>query len=160
MSTDAGSRQTELSTVEINAGATRLTGRGSLDRIISTDWRASIVLAGQVRGEGTDPPVLVDTIDLAVAGDKAGGLVLERALVKGPKVGATGNLALRQLPDGAAMKTSLRLTGPSDARSLIGLWPPYISPQVREMVASRLDSGLLDQLDIDVDLDPAGFRAS
>jgi Protein of unknown function len=156
---NAGLDAFQVEKLNIASGATdfNVTGEG---RAVSAQlWKVMLNGAGVMRGEGSDPSIQIDQVRAELEVEPGQAIRVIAASVKGPKADLSATASVLRAGGDVSLKLGLVTRGPSDARALIGLWPPFASPQIRNLVAERIDAGVIEDLNLQIDFDPAAFKA-
>ncbi|PTM43065.1 hypothetical protein [Bosea sp. 124] len=141
----------EVKSVELNAGATRLKGTGSL-RADGGAWRTSLAAKGEVAGVDADPPVTIDALAAELRIDpRTSEALIESMSVQGPAIRAEGRGLVQQVGASPLQRFSITATD-SDPRAALALWPRWTSPDVHGTLSRQLVSGRLASLQVDMDL--------
>jgi hypothetical protein len=141
----------EVKSLELNAGATRLKGTGSL-RADGGAWRTSFQAAGQLAGIDADPPVMIDALKAELRIDpRISETRIESMSVQGPAIRAEGRGLVQQVGASPLQRFSITATD-SDPRAALALWPRWTSPDVHSTLSRQFISGRLASLRVDMDL--------
>jgi AsmA-like C-terminal region len=142
----SGLATVDISSISIIAGQTNLFGKANAVREGNGSFRMRSQLAGQIKGEGKDAPVVVSAIDIESVATLQDFRVT-RAAVTGPRIAATGQALFSKADDGHDQKIELKVNK-SDARSVLALWPHTIAPETRRALVVRIEAGVVDNLTI------------
>lgn len=141
----------EVRSLELNAGATRLKGTGSL-RADGGAWRTSLEAKGQLAGVDADPPVAIDAFKAELRIDpRSSEALIESMSVQGPAIRAEGRGLVQQVGSSPLQRFSITATD-SDPRAALALWPRWTSPEVHGTLSRQFISGRLASLRVDMDL--------
>ncbi len=156
---DGATGEAEIRHLDLQAGATdvRLTGR--VVQKAGGGWSGEINGGGVVAGEGADAAVQVSRLEARLSGDAGAALRLDSLAVSGPQISVTASGVAQGALDQPGVTARLAL-GPSDLRAALALWPVFISPEVRAIIAARLPAGRLEQLDLALDFPAEVLRAA
>jgi hypothetical protein len=155
---DAVLRQVKLPQIEIDAGATKLKMDGVFERTDGQRWSLSGDASGVIAGEGSDPVQTMSRGTMLLEGTALDNAVLKSMTVDGPLMSAKGSGRAAQTADGPEVYIRLQSSN-SQVRSLLAAWPPMISPIIRKLLVERVEAGLVENLDLSLDMTPAAFRA-
>lgn len=141
----------EVKSVELNAGATRLKGTGSL-RADGAAWRTSLEANGQIAGVDADPPVMIDALKAELRIDpRSSEALIESMSVQGPAIRAEGRGLVQQVGGSPMQRFSITATD-SDPRAALALWPRWTSDDVHRTLSRQFISGRLALLRVEMDL--------
>ncbi|MCC0808251.1 DUF3971 domain-containing protein [Methylobacterium sp. W2] len=126
-----------------------------------TAW--TLALAGKdaiLRGAArTDKPVKLDALSAHVTG-RDGGLSIDEFTVAGAG-GATGRVTGTVDTGADEGGLTLNITAAhTDGRMALRLWPEHIAPPAREYLVDNLQGGLVDKVDITVDMSGSELAAA
>ncbi|MFT0890859.1 DUF3971 domain-containing protein [Pseudochelatococcus sp. G4_1912] len=106
-----------------------------------------------------ETPLTIDKLSLAFIGMTGGGVKVERVAASGAGFG----LALNGELGGPNRKGSVRLgiqTARSNARAILRFWPAFVTPEPRHYLIENLSEGVIESLNIAVDLTSEQLAAS
>ncbi|MGL4439156.1 MAG: hypothetical protein ACRCUE_07790 [Bosea sp. (in: a-proteobacteria)] len=156
---DAALRRVNIPVIEVDSGATKLKLDGQFERNDGPRWSLSGTASGVIAGEGTDPPQIITRGTMLLEGSGIDEAVMKSMTVDGPQMSASGNGHAAQTPDGPEVYIRLKSSN-SQVRSLLAAWPPMISPIIRKLLVERVETGLVQSLDLALDMTPAALRAA
>ncbi|WP_156639871.1 hypothetical protein [Bosea sp. PAMC 26642] len=140
-----------IRSAQIQAGATRLSGAGTLQQDQGV-WRATIEASGQVRGLDSDPPVAVDALKANLSVDnRAGEVTIEAMSLSGPAIHADMSGYVQQVGTSPTQRLSIRATD-SDARAVLAVWPRWTSPELHITLSRKVASGRIANVEVKLDL--------
>jgi hypothetical protein len=141
----------EVKSVELNAGATRLKGTGSL-RADGGAWRTSLEAKGQIAGVDADPAVAIDALKAELRIDpRTSEFLIESMSVQGPAIRAEGRGLVQQVGASPLQRFSITATD-SDPRAALALWPRWTSQDVHSTLSRQFIGGRIASLQVDMDL--------
>ncbi|WP_156323463.1 hypothetical protein [Bosea sp. AAP35] len=141
----------DVRSVELNAGATRLKGTGTL-RADGSAWRSSIAASGQVAGVDADPAVRIDAFKADIRFDpRTAEAVIESASLQGPGVRAEGRGTIQQVGASPWQRFSIKATD-LDPRAGLALWPRWTSEEVHLSLSRQFLGGRIASLHVEMDL--------
>jgi hypothetical protein len=136
---------------EFRAGATHLTGTGSL-REDNGAWRLNLQADGQLRGLDADPPVAIDSLGADLRIDpRSNEVAIEALSIRGPAIAVTGTGLVQQVGQSPLQRFSISATE-SDPRALLAVWPRWTSPEVHTSLTRQFAAGRVNSLQVDLDL--------
>ena len=141
----------DVTSVELDAGATRLKGKGTL-RAEDGAWRVALTGGGQVAGTDADPPVAIASATAELQIDpRQSQIVIDSMSVRGPAIRAEGKGLVQQVGTSPLQRFSIVATD-SDPRAALALWPRWTSPDVHRSLSRQFISGRLASLRVEMDL--------
>lgn len=141
----------QVSRGELNAGATRLKGAGTL-REENGAWRLDLDAAGQIPGVDQEPPVAIDSLKANLLLDPRSNEVRIDALsVKGPAITADMTGLVQKTGESPTQRFSIKATD-SDVRAVLALWPRWTSPDVHTALSRQFVAGRVGSLAVELDL--------
>jgi hypothetical protein len=156
---DAALRRVNLPDISVEAGATRLKMEGVFERPDGPKWSLSGTASGVIAGEGADPLQTISRGTMLLEGSGLDQAILKSMTVDGPLMSATGSGRAAQTSDGPEVFIRLQSTN-SQVRSLLAAWPPMISPIIRKLLVERVEAGLVENLELSLDMTAAAMRAA
>jgi hypothetical protein len=148
----------DFTRLNVRAGATALEGAARLAHQ-ATDWRVGGRWSGRIAGEGADPPQTVTELALDLGGVGAESLHLREARLRGPELDASASGRVARAGDGVEIEADIR-SGRSPFRAVLTAWPAIASPMVRELLVSRVRSGIVEQFSLALRMDAAAIAAA
>lgn len=148
-------RTLALDRLELKGGDTHVRLSGEL--VAPADqpgWRAVLTgrgatLAGATEG---DPPVRIDTLDIALAGHH--GIEITSLKLRGPSADVALTGAFGRAEDPKALRLHVQATN-TDVRSALRLWPEASASNVRAFLVRSLRGGTVESIDVKVDFSGA-----
>ncbi len=141
----------EVKSLAIAAGATRLTGAGSL-RADGAAWRTNLTMGGQIAGVDADPPVVIDALKADLRIDpRSSEVLIESMSVQGPAIHVEGSGQLQQVGASPLQRFSITASD-TDPRAALALWPRWTSEDVHSTLSRQVLGGRLASLRVDMDL--------
>lgn len=156
---DANLRRVEIPQIEVGSGLTKLRMDGVFQRGDGPRWSLSGNATGVIAGEGDDPIQTISKGAMLLEGSGVDHAELVSMTVDGPLMSAKGSGRAAQTPDGPEVYVRLQASK-SQVRSLMAAWPPMISPLIRKLLVERVETGLVETLDLALDMTPAALRAA
>ncbi len=157
---DDGLKTVRIAAAELQAGATKLLGRGQA-REEGGVWKVAFEGAGQVAGVGKDAPVVIDKLRSSFEVEPAAGEVrIEQLVVKGPLIDAEGSGAARRVGDRNSHQFKIRAVD-SDMRAALAVWPAVTSPDLHATLSRQILGGRVEEITVDLSVSPeanARFR--
>jgi hypothetical protein len=148
---DEGRRTLALPVLELKGGATHVRLHGELVAPPGEPgWRAAlsgegVTLTGAAAG---DPPVRIDRVEAALAGQDA--LEIKSLSLRGPNLTVDVTGAFGGSSDARGLKLDAKATK-TDARSALRLWPEAAASKVRRYLVESLRSGTVDMVNVHLD---------
>lgn len=140
-----------ITSAALDAGATRLTGTGTL-REEQGVWRVSIETSGQLRGLDADPAVAIDALRTSFTVDShAGEVTIEAASARGPAIHAEMTGYIQQSGSSPTQRLSIKATD-SDVRAVLALWPRWTTPELHTTLSRKVASGRVASVEVRLDL--------
>ncbi|WP_332685373.1 hypothetical protein [Bosea sp. (in: a-proteobacteria)] len=150
---DDGLKTVRIAAAELQAGATKLLGRGQA-REEGGVWKVSFEGAGQIAGVGKDAPVIVDKLRSSFEVEPAAGEVrIEQLVVKGPLIDAEGSGLARRVGESNAQQFKIRAVD-SDMRAALAVWPAVTSPDLHSTLARQVLGGRIEEITVDLSVSP------
>jgi hypothetical protein len=156
---DATLRRVNLPVIEIASGATKLTMAGVFERLEGPRWTLSGTASGSLAGEGADPVHALSRGAMQIEGNGLEQATLTSMTVEGPLMSIKGSGRAAQTADGPEVYVRLQSTN-SQVRSVLAAWPSMISPIIRKLLVERIEAGLLETMDLALDMNPDALRAA
>jgi hypothetical protein len=136
---------------EIHAGATRLSGTGSL-REDNGAWRLNLDAGGQLAGLDSDPAIMLDSIKANVKIDpRANEVTIDSMSLRGPAITADGSGFVQRVGASPFQRFSIKAVD-SDPRAILAVWPRWTSQDVHSSLSRQIVSGRVGSLQVDLDL--------
>lgn len=135
----------------LQAGAAQLSGTGAL-RAENGAWRLNLAMAGALPGQAGEPPVPLDSLTSNLLIDPRSGEVhIDAVTARGPTASVDATGYIQRIGESPTQRLSIRATQ-SDARAVLALWPRWTSPQLHSVLSSKLVSGRIASVQVDLDL--------
>jgi hypothetical protein len=141
----------ELRAGELQAGATRLKGSGTL-REENGAWRLRFDGGGQIAGLDSDPAIVVDSVRTDLLLDpRSNEARIDGIAFRGPVVSADITGRVQKTGPSPTQRLSVKATN-SDVRAILALWPRWTSPEVHTAMTRQFAAGQVGNLSVELDL--------
>ncbi len=148
-----GLKTVKIATAQLQAGETRLAGRGEA-RNESGIWRLALDGAGQVAGIDKDPAVVISTLHTQLEVDPgAGEIRMGQLSFKGPLINAEGSGMARRRDDKNSHRFQIRAVD-TDMRAALAVWPAVTSPGLHGALVEMVKSGRVEEIDVRLAMSP------
>lgn len=156
---DAALRRVSLPEIAVDAGATKLKMDGLFERADGAGWTLSGNASGSIAGEGPDPVQTLSRATMLLEGRGLDQAELKSLTVEGPLMSVKGTGRAAQTADGPEVFIRLQSSN-SQVRTLLAAWPSMMSPIIRKLLVERVEAGLVESLDLVLDMTPAALQAA
>lgn len=146
---DDGLKTVRIATAEIQAGETKLLGRGQAQEE-SGVWKVAFEGSGQIAGVDQDAPVMIDKLRSVFEVEPTAGEVrIQQLVVKGPLIDAEGTGAARRVAERNSHEFKIKAVD-SDMRAALAVWPAVTSPDLHATLSRQILGGRVEEITVDL----------
>ncbi len=122
-------------------------------------WKLDLTGNANLNGESSEARIETDSVTLrAHLPENLADIAIDDLVIlgEGAKLELTGHIGT--LPDGTSGAQAHASAGPMSARSLLALWPPNLSPELRNRISDQLVRAKIERIDLALDLSEQDIR--